>query len=205
LVCLLGDCAEGCGALQRCGDSCVDAQTSVLHCGGCDKPCPGGVPCVEGVCTCPSGGAICGNACRDLQSDRENCGECGNVCGPGDVCTAGKCGCDASVVPSLQNDIQPIFTQSCTGAACHGGGRPKEGLSLEAGSAYDSLVGVATSQCNGQRLLVDPGSPSTSYLMQKLLDTDVCTGTGMPKAGEYLAPDELDLVAAWICAGAPDN
>ena len=54
-------------------------------------------------------------------------------------------------------------------------------------------------------MLVDPGSPSTSYLMQKLLGTDICTGTQMPKAGASLPSGDIDLIAAWICVGAPDN
>jgi hypothetical protein len=66
-------------------------------------------------------------------------------------------------------------------------------------------VGVATNQCSGKRLLVDPGSPSTSYVMQKLLKVDICIGTQMPKAGEFLPSDELALIASWICVGAPNN
>ena len=204
-VCLMGACADGCGALEQCGSSCVDTQTNVLHCGECDHACPGGVPCVDGACSCPDGGTLCGRGCVDLQSDPTNCGSCGNACGAGDACKAGSCGCDVGVMPSFKDDIEPILNGSCTGAACHGGSRPKEDLDLEAGAAYDELVGVATSQCGGKRLLVDPGSPSTSYLMQKLLNTDVCTGTQMPKAGQSLESHELDLIAAWICSGAPDN
>jgi hypothetical protein len=204
-VCLLGACSDGCGELEQCGSSCVDTQSSVLHCGACDNACPGGVPCVAGVCTCPDGETICGGACVALQSDPTNCGACGTTCGAGEACVDGACACDASVSPSFKGDIEPILNASCTGAACHGGARPKEGLRLEAGSAYAAMVGVATNQCSGNRVLVDPGSPSTSYVMQKLLNIDICTGTQMPKAGQLLAPGELDLISAWICDGALDN
>jgi hypothetical protein len=148
---------------------------------------------------------VCGLACVNAQSDAMNCGGCGKVCGAGEICSNGSCGCDASLTPSFKTDIEPILTRACTGAACHGGARPKEGLDLESGTGYMEMVSVAASQCRDKRLLVDPGSPSTSYLMQKLLNTDLCSGTQMPKAGESLASDELDLVSAWICIGAPNN
>jgi hypothetical protein len=148
---------------------------------------------------------VCGLACADVQTDPSNCGACGIVCAAGDVCTDGKCGCDASVTPSFKNDVEPILNRACTGAPCHGGARPKEGLDLETGAGYGEMVGVATSQCGGNRLLVDPGSPSTSYVMQKLLKSDICTGTQMPKVGTSLPSDELALIAGWICVGAPNN
>jgi hypothetical protein len=204
-VCLLGACANGCGELEQCGNSCVDTQSNVLNCGECDNACPGGIACVEGVCTCPNNGTVCGLDCVDLQTDATNCGSCGTACAAGEVCSAGKCGCDASVTPSFKNEIEPILNRACTGNACHGGARPKEGLDLENGVSYDAIVGVAASQCSGKRLLVDPGSPSTSYMMQKLLKVDICTGTQMPKAGESLPPNETALIAAWICVGAPNN
>ena len=41
--------------------------------------------------------------------------------------------------------------------------------------------------------------------MHKLLGTYICAGTQMPKAGSSLPKQELDVVGAWICAGAPNN
>jgi hypothetical protein len=37
------------GALERCGEECVDLAQSSLHCGSCDRSCFGG-SCSEGVC-----------------------------------------------------------------------------------------------------------------------------------------------------------
>jgi hypothetical protein len=83
--------------------------------------------------------------------------------------------------------------------------KPKENLALDATKSYAELVNVATSECSGQRKLVVPGSPSTSYLMQKLLNVNVCTGTQMPKAGQTLPKAQLDQISSWICSGAPNN
>jgi hypothetical protein len=108
-------------------------------------------------------------------------------------------------VISFQRDVQPIFTASCVAAGCHSGARPKEDLSLVAGEAYDELVGVATSQCGGGRTLVEPGNSGVSYLMQKLLGFDLCTGSQMPKAGQSIPAAELEAIGNWICQGAPNN
>lgn len=83
--------------------------------------------------------------------------------------------------------------------------KPKENLSLELAKSYAELVNVTASQCGGARKLVVPGSPGTSYLMQKLLNISVCTGTQMPKAGQGLPQKQLDLISGWVCSGAPNN
>lgn len=69
--------------------------------------------------------------------------------------------------------------------------------------AYASLVDVTSTQC-ADRLLVAPGSPSTSYLIDKLKGTNMCAGSRMPKAGP-LTQAQINLVENWITAGAIDN
>jgi hypothetical protein len=87
---------------------------------------------------------------------------------------------------------------------CHAGARPAEGMSLETGKAFAELVNVASSQC-GARLRVKPGAPTSSYLMDKLLGTNLCTGSQMPKAGTSIPSTQLDAIRGWICEGAPNN
>jgi hypothetical protein len=94
---------------------------------------------------------------------------------------------------------------NCTGVGCHAGTRPKDGLSLEAGVAYGELVGAAASQCDDARQLVAPGDSANSYLMQKMLGTELCSGSMMPKAGQSLAASELALISTWICQGARND
>jgi len=76
-----------------CGGSCVDTQTSAVHCGGCYKTCNG--TCVGGVCQCTGGLTSCSGQCVDLQTSSMNCGGCGTTCGGGMTCQAGKCQCPA--------------------------------------------------------------------------------------------------------------
>jgi hypothetical protein len=204
-VCLKGQCSSGCGSLTQCGASCIDTQTSPLSCGACGTACASGQTCSGGKCACPSGGALCGGACVDLKTDAKNCGACGTACGAGEACVAGACACNASKSVSFKSDVAPILAGACTAAGCHSGMKPKEGLSLELSKSYAGLVGVASSECGAGRKRVSPGAPSSSYLLQKLLGVDVCSGTQMPKAGQTLPQTQLDTISSWICTGAPNN
>lgn len=76
-----------------------------------------------------------------------------------------------------------------------------EDLSLAMGSGFGELVGVASMQC-ADRLLVSPGAPGASYLVDKLNGVDLCAGTKMPKMGPGLNAAERQVVADWICSGA---
>jgi Flp pilus assembly protein TadG len=107
---------------------------------------------------------------------------------------------------SFAVDVQPIFTRSCTNQACHGSSRPKEGLDLTSGAAYDNLVNVASEQC-GDLMRVAPGAVGASYLMRKLTgDRSGCfSGQQMPSPTNPLPAAELDIVGAWIEAGASDD
>jgi len=47
------DTDMGCPADETlCGESCVDLQTDVDHCGACDVECPADATCVAGLCRC---------------------------------------------------------------------------------------------------------------------------------------------------------
>jgi hypothetical protein len=201
-VCLSGACSSGCGELTQCGASCIDLKTSPAHCGSCDSVCASGLSCVDGACSCPAGQELCGTNCVDLSDDANHCGACGIACGPGSTCSEGSCRCGTTTV-SFQNDVQPIFTASCNNAGCHSGARPKEGLSLESGKAHAALVGVASTQCS--QPLVTAGNVAQSYLMDKLLGVDLCSGSQMPKAGQSLPAAEIALISDWICQGANAN
>ena len=100
----------------------------------------------------------------------------------------------------------PIFDDAgCGTLQCHGGVAPKENLDLSSANvAYTELVGVGSNQCNNL-LLVDPGSPGTSYLINKLTGTDLCFGSAMPKGAPQLTQAAIDVVRAWIGNQAPNN
>jgi hypothetical protein len=104
---------------------------------------------------------------------------------------------------SFSGQVQPIFTGSCTGTACHDSTAPAASLDLTAGTAYGALVDVTSAQC-GDRALVAGGNPGASYLVDKLLGINLCSGTKMPKTGA-LSPQEIQLIIDWVSEGAADN
>jgi hypothetical protein len=99
--------------------------------------------------------------------------------------------------------VFPIFNASgCGKSACHAGNQPAENLDLSSSSkGYAALVNVPASQCS-VRTRVMPGQPNSSYLVNKLTGTDMCSGSRMPKAGSALSASELDTVRVWIGGGA---
>ena len=99
--------------------------------------------------------------------------------------------------------MYPLFVAaSCGKSACHAGAQAAEDLDLSTQSvSYTELVGVAASQCSA-RLLVAPGNPTGSYLVNKLTGTDMCSGSRMPKGGSGLSAAALDTIRSWIGSGA---
>ena len=194
------ECPEG---TSLCAGECVDVLSDPQHCGGCDTPCEDGLFCLAGGCGSDCAGLdACDGACVDLSSNPLHCGGCDSPCGLSDACSAGSCSCDAAPL-SYAEDIEPLFVEGCTSMGCHGSGPmpAQEGLRLSIGDGYDNLVGVVADQCGG-RLLVEPGQPNSSYLLDKILGINLCSGTKMPKMGAGLSTEESDMVSQWICSGA---
>jgi hypothetical protein len=128
--------------------------------------------------------------------------------------------------PTLKNEIQPIFTNSCAlSSSCHTNGsshHPNLGLSttqLDGGKPSDAvLMGIMTelnkpsAQVAGKNV-VTSGKPEDSYLMNKIEGTNNCSGfvcMGPDKCGiqmpDPLAPLEkpqVELIRAWIKKGTP--
>ena len=188
-----------------CENACVNTEVSPQHCGECNRQCSGGQLCQSGNCSCPTGQSVCQNACVDTDTNPAHCGRCDNACDDGQQCIAGSCDCGPTGL-SFSQEIVPIFTNNgvCTDVGCHVGTRPKAKLNLVASQAYDDLVNIAADQCS-DRLLVVPGNPSASYLMDKLYGSNMCKGNQMPKQGVSLSAAEIEAIVSWICRGAPNN
>ena len=86
-----GGCAIG---EIRCGDNCVDPDTSLEHCGVCDNPCTGMQLCIAGVCQappmCSDPFKICDGVCVNTSTDPDNCGDCDGRCQSG-LCKGSSC------------------------------------------------------------------------------------------------------------------
>ncbi|WP_437902637.1 hypothetical protein WME95_29110 [Sorangium sp. So ce327] len=102
-------------------------------------------------------------------------------------------------------DVEPILTRSCANQYCHGSaGAPSGGLDLRASAAAGKLVEQDSASCSREQALVVPFKPSSSYLMNKLKDVDLCDPdeSRMPPGGP-LPEADIKKINDWICAGAP--
>jgi hypothetical protein len=92
--------------------------------------------------------------------------------------------------------------KGCRVETCHGSAE-SGGLDLRLGAAHESLVGVAATAAPSA-LRVAPGRSADSFLVRKLAGAlEPGEGDRMPNIGRPISPLELDLVRAWIDAGAP--
>jgi hypothetical protein len=90
---------------------------------------------------------------------------------------------------TYQADVLPIFQQYCE--ECHGAEDPEENLEL---TRYrTALVGSQ----NGP--VIEPGDPDNSYLVKQIVEGK------MPKDADPLPQREIDVIIAWIEAGAPEQ
>lgn len=114
---------------------------------------------------------------------------------------------ESVVMVRFATDIQPIFTQNCALSGCHIGASPPAALNLEAGQAFNNLVGVASTEMPALNR-VQPGDPDASYLFKKHRGDADISGSRMPLTNPTFFddnPDLLDLEEAWIRQGAQNN
>jgi hypothetical protein len=109
--------------------------------------------------------------------------------------------------PSWQYDIAPILSETCaTSGACHGGANPANGLNLEVGYSYASVVNVA-SVAFPQFVRVKPGQADSSflYLATSPVVAERQNYYRMPLT-EYPLPDPVrQTIRNWINNGALNN
>ena len=96
---------------------------------------------------------------------------------------------------SFSRDVFPILERTCL--SCHGGVGPdgevvtEEGLDM---TTYEKLIAGSL-----YGTVVEPGDPDESYLIELIVGGD------MPKEGDPLAPEEIEILRRWIAAGAANN
>jgi len=131
----------------------------------------------------------------------------------------------ARAVPvTLAADVRPILQRSCSlSTSCHGSDgatRAQEAPSLgpvgdatnDDFSRIQSELVNRPSRAVPSRVLVSPGSPQASFLMNKLEGNQACSGfecsqtsgcgVRMPQASDPLDAAEVALIRDWIAQGA---
>jgi hypothetical protein len=98
-----------------------------------------------------------------------------------------------------------VFTPTCAKAGCHAASAASGGLVLEAGRSYGEIVNrPAVGNASLDR--IEPGDPGRSYLIKKLRGDPDITGAPMPLDNPgSLTQEQLDGIAGWVLAGAPNN
>ncbi len=106
------------------------------------------------------------------------------------------------------SDIYEKVVYPFCGEACHGEGTPnfidESQLDLSTAQvAYDSLVGreAQGDECAGLGQLIAPGDGANSIFVMKMEPDPPC-GDPMPSMGALLPDEVLDVIRAWIDAGA---
>jgi hypothetical protein len=118
----------------------------------------------------------------------------------------------AKASPSFSGDLVPALQSSCGSATttCHGGSSPTGHVSYSgtATQIHAELVNVAPANAPAGWVLVKPGDPAHSWIIEKV-SKDQPGGSGygtrMPQAAPNLCQPTLDTLSAWISVGAPNN
>jgi len=100
--------------------------------------------------------------------------------------------CSGSALVDYAHDVAPVLSR-CSGEICHNIVQPSDAR---------WFVGRPADECCGARVLVDPGHPELSYLVDKLRGTNLCQGTRMPLDAPALSAPDIATIEAWICQGA---
>jgi hypothetical protein len=94
-----------------------------------------------------------------------------------------------AVETSFASDVLPSLEARCW--ECHSEESAELGLKL------DTYEGVMAGSDYGT--VVEPGNPDGSLLIEMIESGD------MPEDGDPVTPDELEVLRAWIAAGAENN
>lgn len=118
----------------------------------------------------------------------------------------------AGAPPTMNAVFSQVLEPRCTFSSCHSAPTVAAKLDLSRERACGALVNAA-SCLFPQRRLVVPSNPDDSFLMHKLTGTGLAeapdgdcssqSNAPMPFGGSAIPDDEIDLVRAWIAAGAP--
>ncbi|MCB9057722.1 MAG: hypothetical protein H6627_04095 [Calditrichae bacterium] len=106
-----------------------------------------------------------------------------------------------NIAPTFSEINTNVFQASCAFSGCHANNSRQAGLDLSSSNSYNSLVGVTSTQNPGLKR-VDPGNSAGSYLLKKLKGDGT---TRMPLRQAALSQDKIDMITAWIDAGAENN
>jgi hypothetical protein len=111
----------------------------------------------------------------------------------------------ASVERDIFNTTDSAGRAGCINCHTNVGRTPASNLNLVAGAAYAQIVNRSSVAKPGA-VLVIPGDPDNSYLVQKLEGASGIVGQRMPRTGgPYLTQGQMMILRRWIQQGAQNN
>ena len=96
---------------------------------------------------------------------------------------------------SFSQNVLPILERTCQ--RCHGGKGDDGEVVVEEGLDMTTYEMLMAGSLYGT--VVEPGDPDGSYLFELIVSGD------MPKEGDALTPEEIEMIRQWIAAGAENN
>jgi len=105
------------------------------------------------------------------------------------------------LAPTLNSIQSNVFSVSCAVPGCHGSAGTQEGLRLDPGFSYGSLLNVSAPR-DPNLIRVIPFDPDGSFLVQKLEGAPGLLGDRMPLGGPYLPQPTIEVIRQWIANGA---
>ncbi len=116
-------------------------------------------------------------------------------------CAVGDSDTEVELEPTFTNVHSTVLQPSCAFSSCHGSADAGDLTLTDAAASYTALVD-APSSADPERILVVPGDPDASYLLQKLEAAADLVGEPMPPPAGGLDAAKVALVRDWIAAGA---
>lgn len=111
------------------------------------------------------------------------------------------CGSDDEIEPTFTNVVADVLNPSCALAGCHAEGAAQ--VVLTDAAAYGNLVDQPSVDDPAETLVI-PNDSAGSYLVTKIAGSPT-VGDLMPPPDGGLAQEDIDLIKAWIDAGALDD
>lgn len=113
---------------------------------------------------------------------------------------------ESADLPSLSRDVQPILSAKCAQSGCHVGPAPTGGMNLADGATFESTVNVAAAEFSHLTRVVSY-HPDLSFLLRELQREAREIPPNIPHVHRDVAftQEEMDVIRAWIRAGARNN
>lgn len=128
------------------------------------------------------------------------------------VLFAGACGGESMTEPDAevpadafvslacdQQDVERAATQLLYGACggCHGINEPDADLTFFDQSDIDGMINAPATECDNKVLIV-PGDPGGSYLVEKLYPSPTCGDVMKPNGSNMVAAETIGCFEEWI-------